>query len=119
MSLSAFLELSETLSHTLAWTESTYRSRHKFQQHCVHYTIFIRIHDPQEDELADEEYDNQGSYTGDGFVRQVSNVEDNNSNGAVTRQRDQIAQSMWQSYQAILRAREASDDVDEFCTMRM
>jgi len=75
---------------------------------------FIRIHDPQEEELADEEYDNQGSYTGDGFVRQVSNVEDNNSNGAVTRQRDQIAQSMWQSYQAILRAREASDDVDEF-----
>jgi hypothetical protein len=75
---------------------------------------FIRIHDPQEEELAGEEYPNQGGHTGDGFVRQASNVEDNNPNGAVARRRNEIALSMWNSYQAILREREASDDVDEF-----
>jgi hypothetical protein len=29
---------------------------------------FIHIHDPQEEELADEEYPNQGGHTSDGFV---------------------------------------------------
>jgi DDE superfamily endonuclease len=29
---------------------------------------FICIHDPQEEELAGEEYPNQGGHTGDGFV---------------------------------------------------
>jgi hypothetical protein len=47
-------------------------------------------------------------------VRQASNVEDNNPNGAVARWRNEIALSMWNSYQAILRERKASDDVDEF-----
>jgi hypothetical protein len=66
---------------------------------------FIRIHDSQE-ELLDEEYDDYDGNTGDGFVRQVRNIEDNNSHGAIVRRRNQIAQSMWDSYQEILQDRQ-------------
>jgi len=42
MSLSAFLELSRNaFAYSRLDQNTTYRSRHKFQQHCVHYTILF------------------------------------------------------------------------------
>jgi hypothetical protein len=74
---------------------------------------FIRIHDPHEQDLPDEEYYDQGGYAGDGFVRQVRNVEDNNPRGAVARRRDLIAEAMWNSYQAVLEER-STHDMDDY-----
>src|ERR1700733_3755611 len=66
---------------------------------------FIRIHDPQEEELEDNGDTNSGGHTGDGFARQVSNIE---GNDAVTHRRNMIAQAMWSSYQHILQERGAT-----------
>jgi len=74
---------------------------------------FICIHNPQE-ELTDEESHNQGGHTGNTFVQHLSNVEGNNANGPVSHWQNQIAQLMWNSYQAILQECKGSNNLNEF-----
>jgi len=79
---------------------------------------FIRIHDGEEEEEEEEEEDivDQQNDAGDLFVRQGEGQRAEND--AVVARRNNIAQKMWQEYQAILQTRqEDSDDDSETTSM--
>lgn len=66
---------------------------------------FIRLHDSQEQEEAEEEYTHGRAEAGDDIVRQVGFIEADDNNNAVVQRRDSIAQAMWIDYQQILQER--------------